>query len=959
MTFIKYFKSNFSQPQKLTVKIALTLLTISSPLLLSNSTWAQTTGNRNQNQQLQNKSVSNLEIDAALKDYNSPDATSDVKRRAIEVFQERLKNPNKPVRIAATNALKAIGSSVDPDLDNKSLEDLKNLLKKEEDNDVFDSAIAAIQSINATPAIPELIDISMNESKGLQVRSAALEALATVAGNIDKEQAEKVIPFLLDSLKDRNVGKVNLRISAAEALAQMHTHLHNEKAINILKDSLKDPAWRVRRFAADALGNTGVHAKSAIREIIEAYGKEKNYTMRQRAIIALGNIGEVSVPEGAFEVLPTLNDALLQEQETSSIVRKYAAEAIGKITAQFKKKANSNKLRTKELKEAIPYFETALENIEKLQKEEKDDLNSAIQNIKSSLEELQRRQVINQIIKNPSVWGIGIYLASLFGIFWLHPLWLLKIDKALKSVGSFKLPVIDKEISLSWLLLMLKYHPRVLDAWVEAHIKSAYDAFQQKDTVSNRSVYIPTPVVNNGKAVAQLTGKDLRPTFKRQRACLLIQGEGGVGKTTLSCQIAKWAMSGDETERLCKHKMLPVLIEEELDIPDEIEIQSGLVRRSPFIPALMKAIQGQLQNLTDEMESISEELLERLLRERRILVIVDHLSEMSEATRKAIRPESPDFYANALVVTSRSEEKLGQVTKTTLKPLLIQGDRLSSFMEAYLIQANKRDLFTDPEFFQACTRLSQMVGGRKVTALLAKLYADQLIAAKVEEIQQVPLLTPGNIPDLMLGYLNELNRSVTDDNKLSDREVRQDAKVIAWQCLTQTFRPTTANRDAVLASLEGNDAEVRLQYLEKRLRLIQTIGNAQNKIRFALDPLAEYFAAMQVLELCQKNPQFWDEFWHQVTASGDIELITGFLLALLDCSQALGKEVNVPPVIADKLSQLSDPNFADKNSQEKISCINCGHNNLVNNRFCIKCGEQYQLRVNGTQISLNSGRIEV
>ncbi len=960
MNFITYFKSTFSEPQKLTVKIALTLLSISSPLLLSNSTWAQTSANTkelSQTQQLESKSASNVqrnlrEINAALKDYNSPDATSDAKRRAIEVFQKNLKNQDKQMRIAATNALYAIGTSVENTLDDKSLDDLKNLLKKEEDSDVFDSAIAAIQSINATPAIPELIDISMNEeSKGLQVRSAALEALATVAGNIDQEQAEKVIPFLLDSLKDRSVGKVNLRISAAEALAQMHTHLHNEKAINILKDSLKDPAWRVRRFATDALGNTGVYAKSAIPEIIEAYNKEQNYTMRQSAIKALGNIGEVSVPEGALKVLPVLNQALSYK---NSIVRNSAAKAIGDIAAGFTKFTKSNELKPKDSSNTIRQFKTALENIEKLKKEEKDDLNSAIQNIKSSLRELQSRQFFKQTLTNPLVWGPAIYLATVFGIFWLHPLWLLKIDKALKSVGSFKLPYVDKEISLSWLLLMLKYHPRVLDAWVEAHVKSAQEAFEQKDTVSNRNVYIPTPVVKNGKTIAQLTGQDLRPTFKRQRACMLIQGEGGVGKTTLSCQIAKWAMSRDETERLCKHKMLPVLIEEELEIPDEIEIKSGLVRKSPFIPALMKAIQGQLQDLTDEMESISEELLERLLRERRILVIVDHLSEMSQETRKAIHPDSPDFYINALVVTSRSEEKLGQVTKTTLKPLLIQGDRLSSFMEAYLVQANKRDLFTDPEFFQACSRLSQMVGGRKVTALLAKLYADQLIAAKVEEIQQVPLLTPGNIPDLMLGYINELNRSVTE-NKLSDRTVQQDAKVIAWECLKQTFRPTTARRDAVLATLGGNDAEIRLQYLEKRLRLIQTIGAAQDKIRFALDPLAEYLAAMQVLKLNQNNQQLWDEFWHQATiASEDIELIAGFLLALQDCSQANGQEIDIPPAIADKLSQLSDSTFAAKNnSLEQILCSSCGHHNLINNKFCTKCGMESQLTVNGTHISLN------
>jgi hypothetical protein len=51
-------------------------------------------------------------------------------------------------------------------------------------------------------------------------------------------------------------------------------------------------------------------------------------------------------------------------------------------------------------------------------------------------------------------------------------------------------------------------------------------------------------------------------------------------------------------------------------------------------------------------------------------------------------------------------------------------------MEAYLTQRGKRDRFTDTEFFDACSRLSAMVGPRNITVLLAKLYAEQLIAVK-------------------------------------------------------------------------------------------------------------------------------------------------------------------------------------------------------------------------------------
>ncbi|WP_337441865.1 hypothetical protein, partial [Fischerella thermalis] len=70
---------------------------------------------------------------------------------------------------------------------------------------------------------------------------------------------------------------------------------------------------------------------------------------------------------------------------------------------------------------------------------------------------------------------------------------------------------------------------------------------------------------------------------------------------------------------------------------------------------------------------------------QRIIVIVDRFSELNATTREAIVPDSPEFPVNALVITSRIEEKLGRVNKTIIKPLRIEANKLSSFMEAYLM----------------------------------------------------------------------------------------------------------------------------------------------------------------------------------------------------------------------------------------------------------------------------------
>jgi len=443
------------------------------------------------------------------------------------------------------------------------------------------------------------------------------------------------------------------------------------------------------------------------------------------------------------------------------------------------------------------------------------------------------------------------------------------------------------KLPLRYILLVGFFHypRRVLDAWIITHLLTAQEQFRQKVTVSDRAVHVPVPVVLEGHTISNLTAAQLRPTFNKQRACVLIWGEGGAGKTSLACQVAQWAMTEAKTERLCEqHCMLSVLLEQDL----EDKVGEG---HHPFLDA----IRGELQALINAEDPMPEELLLQLLRRRRVLVIVDHLSELHEATRKEIRPGHPEFPANAFVVTSRLEERLDGVPKTTIKPLRIQGNRLSSFMEAYLTQRGKRECFDDAEYFEACRRLSVMVGARDITVLLAKLYAEQMIAAKDGTTDGN---LPENIPDLMLSYVNEVNRGV-DEHKQEDRTVHQVAKVVAWECLKRTYRPTPAPRQEVLAALAGaHDAEGMLTYLEARLRLVQTIGAGRNQIRFTLDPLAEYLAGLHVLDQYGENEDAWRTFFtHADAMPGAPEAIQGFLLAVRDCCLSRRAEAKVPEFI--------------------------------------------------------------
>ncbi|MDY7014009.1 MAG: PBS lyase, partial [Cyanobacteriota bacterium] len=214
-----------------------------------------------------------------------------------------------------------------------------------------------------------------------------------------------------------------------------------------------------------------------------------------------------------------------------------------------------------------------------------------------------------------------------------------------------------------------------------------------------------------------------------------------------------------------------------------------------------------------------------------------------------------------------------------------------------------RDRFTDSEFFEACRRLSQIVSDRNITVLLAKLYAEQLIAAR-SNADNAHL--PDTIPDLMLSYLDELSRDRAGEN--GDRAgllaIRQDAKIVAWECVKSTYQAGVSSRQDVLAALGEEEAEERLQMLENRLHLIQFVGSGKDKIRFSLEPLAEYLAALYLIEDYGQDRSKWRNFLRTAdTIEGAPQRIESFLLAVRDCCLVQETDSSVPPFVLEELNR--------------------------------------------------------
>ncbi|MBS1812611.1 MAG: HEAT repeat domain-containing protein [Acidobacteria bacterium] len=487
--------------------------------------------------------------------------------------------------------------------------------------------------------------------------------------------------------------------------------------------------------------------------------------------------------------------------------------------------------------------------------------------------------------------GLGVLWFAITGILWIvYPLGLLWLNTFFRRYEpEWLLEKIGIKGSPVKLLAWFAYTPRVLDSWVKKHLPKVNETYQKKSTVDLHKVQIEVYVKLNTNSPGIISVNHLRPIFKEKRIRLLIRGDSGSGKTSFACLLGKWAMSGNRTEQLCEaHKMLPVLIEQSIGDGQN---------------ALVDLIRGELRELIGEAEPLPRELVEELLRKKRLLVIVDGISELSETTQKLFQPEHPEFPIAALIITSRDEKTLQTAIKNTIHTQLLKTDKLVKFFVDYFSHLQKSDLFEDRDLYKACEKLDLMraVGDREITVLIAKMYADLMIAAK-ENTPHRDL--PKNIPDLMLSYVNEINRK-SSGTFLEDFVVQRIAKIVAWHCLKRYFYPATAKKSELHAALSPEDVS-RLTDLEDRLRLIQTVGIGRDEVRLILDPLAEYLAGMYLVEEYKNKEDLWRQLFDQVKSSiKDSDKYKSFLLAIHECCLSKSEDYGIPEKIIDELGTLA------------------------------------------------------
>lgn len=614
-----------------------------------------------------------------------------------------------------------------------------------------------------------------------------------------------------------------------------------DKEIEEINESLQD-----FDAAAHCLGRIGREAKTAIGPLIKIMGDERDR-------------------KNGYGKLESINLILLD------LIRNSDFSANEEITKSLKEDGG------------------------KLQEKDRRKLERVI-NALNKAQEAQNNILRDIIARYSSLIGIAIFILFILlvwlSIFLLKPIWLLKIYEVFSGSETRMSGVLGAvTIPVQHLLAPLVFRPRVLNAWVKKHLSKARERFSQKTTVKERRVYVPVGLFLNDKFVSKLTPKDLRRTFARNQSRLLISGVGGAGKTSLACQIANWAMREEAEERLRpEHLMLPVLLEHDF-------VEHGA-------DALKEEIRAQLSDSIDANTPVSNALLQALLEKKRVLVLVDGMSERNEETQTAILSGITKIPTNAVVFTSRNDETIDALNKTVIEPTTIKGNQLSSFVETYLTSLDKKEMFDDEEFFEGCRLLSMIVNDRDITALLAKLFVDLMVAKQEKTIDED---LPKSIPDLMLQSIEVLHKKTPSD-ELALRDVIKTAKVIAWECLKKNYRPLPADYEEVKRYLGRlPNGERSLNYLKDKLNLIETKSLAfGEKIRFKIDPLAEYLAALYLVEENEHNEKKWRLFFDTSSIKArSSENITGFLLAVRDCCMTEDAKNVVPGFVLEELTKIT------------------------------------------------------
>jgi photosystem II stability/assembly factor-like uncharacterized protein len=466
-------------------------------------------------------------------------------------------------------------------------------------------------------------------------------------------------------------------------------------------------------------------------------------------------------------------------------------------------------------------------------------------------------------------------------LLFFRPLWNLRLYRALKlnQIETIDIPglggVVHLIMRLVTVLPWFIRNQRTLDAWVLENQRILSESWANEgeargqELFSNngdphpREVYIPLPIrigdPRSGAQILQPCANDIRTLIAAPRTMIQIIGPGGAGKTTLARQIGKWAFENQLEAGIATHPMLPIWVDEELDHLAGTRLRD--------------VVKGKL-SATFPSEGMDDVLFSALLEKQRLLIFVDRLSERSATTQRHIETIFRETQIGLLVVTSRTTHRIDGCRTMKIFPQPLNSATLLRFMTELL------SVFLDAseEVKPFSTIRGQCDLGVRLATLIrlhtkqddqdvpliplpVRLFVEQAVRI-VREGKPLDDL-PASLPEVYLRQLRLINpQDVNLTHFVEDDRMLKVAKALATTSLGSDFVPKEFTRSQALATLQaiGESVAVNCDPIRRLVLngvLIEKAGGMNVRLRFALDPVAEFLAAVSYGEGCAFDDEKW------------------------------------------------------------------------------------------------------
>ncbi|MEB3317834.1 MAG: SUMF1/EgtB/PvdO family nonheme iron enzyme [Cyanobacteriota bacterium] len=311
--------------------------------------------------------------------------------------------------------------------------------------------------------------------------------------------------------------------------------------------------------------------------------------------------------------------------------------------------------------------------------------------------------------------------------------------------------------------------------------------------------------------------------------------------------------------QLASHALLPFFL-------DPRDVHEQEISLSQHVADYLNTMSGS---------SVRAEQVDDLLCHKRLLIIVDHYSELTDDQRRRIFSNLP--LKSLVLLTSRLKDygdafyKRGW-TVTVIEPQKLKEKELFHFFQRYLERRgaeaggdDSKPLLTPDDYTSTRELLERMVGNQPITVLLAWMVIEKAIqhisARQANAEAGVSELLPSSVPELMEDYVRSSGRAIADADRWLKADPEQEPelilvvlKALALEAHRQgnlyqpsDFSESLAHRAWATVNVAGkplalSDHKRLFRYLKDRLTLL--IPSGRDTFRISLDPLADYLAAL-------------------------------------------------------------------------------------------------------------------